>query len=470
MIHGEERKKRKFLVVLNYYVNDRDMAKAVAELISDLEAKKNDGVDFLFFRRWDSEKMPVVLINRLQEKFDKVHELKCRRMNAVGYPYGPNEMFYDLLERMSNNDWRSDYYAFLNMEADCCPLNPDWLDKLIGEYDAAYQEGKSAIGHIVNDPRMTHLNGAAIYSTDFWFKAGSMNIIGGPANVAYDIHHAQRVLPICKDSPYMLLDFNRKTITEDDLFSLTKGNNNVRYFHGVKDMSAIYHVRNRFITPTNLVSGTALKLKTICTYQDQIADSGQREQNAILELWKETWKRYGYNPVVFTEWDASKNPLYTEIRNKLKGVGAASNRKLSNALIYRWLALEHAGGGFFTEYDVFPGNNFTSDDLPRNEAVNLLDGGQYNSMIADRRGLKFLTEWIKDAKMDNLNEIPTDKEIMKDAEEEFWIHKHAVTVSWNASKWAEAKLVHFSRAACRTVSGNPNKYAIIEQYVKTLNP
>jgi len=59
---------------------------------------------------------------------------------------------------------------------------------------------------------------------------------------------------------------------------------------------------------------------------------------------------------------------------------------------------------------------------------------------------------------------------MKDAEEEFWIHKHAVTASWNTPKWPEAKLVHFSHEACRTVSGNPNKYAIIEQYVKTLNP
>jgi len=170
---------RKLLIVINYYDGDRLMAKTLAELIADLEPKRNEKADILFYRRYDAEQMPNLLIDKMTDKFEKCKQLKCRRMNAVGYPYGPNEMFYDLLERMNNPEWQTDYYAFLNMEADCVPLSPGWIDRLLEEFGEAYNDGKFAVGHVVPVNPGQHLNGAALYSSDFWQRAGGMNMIGG---------------------------------------------------------------------------------------------------------------------------------------------------------------------------------------------------------------------------------------------------------------------------------------------------
>lgn len=464
-----ETKKRKLLIVLNYWNGDRDMALKLADLIADLEPSRNMKADFMFHRRFDAEKMPSALKDRLSEKFEVVHDIKCRRMNAVGYPYGPNEMFYDLVERMNNREYQMDYYAFLNMEADCCPLSPDWIDKMIEAYDEAYHERKSATGHVVTHASMTHLNGVAIYSIDFWSKAGGMNIIGGPANEGYDTYHANRVMPISKDTSSILLDFNRKTINEEDIGTLSKNGQRPYLFHGVKDMSAIVAVRNKYIKHIGSVI-TPESLKTICTYYDLAPENNQNQERALIELWKSTWKAFGYNPVVFTEWDASKNPVYARIKDKLRDLKPTKSRKQESALLYRWLAFEYYGGGLMTEYDVFPGNSFTSNDVPAPEAINLLEGNVLSSVSADRRGLRFFTEMMDSYDYSKLTNIPSDKQILGDLDQHFWIRKSNITRPWNSDKWAEGKLVHFSYAACRTVSAAPNKQIIIDQYLKTINP
>ena len=58
---------RKLLIVLNYWNGDREMMKTLADLICDLETKRNELADILFFRRWDAEQMPHALIHRLEE-------------------------------------------------------------------------------------------------------------------------------------------------------------------------------------------------------------------------------------------------------------------------------------------------------------------------------------------------------------------------------------------------------------------
>ena len=459
---------RKLLIVLSYWEGDRLMLRSLAELIADLEPSKNYKADILFYRRHDAEQMPNVLIDKMADKFGSCKQLKCRRMNAVGYPYGPNEMFYDLLEQMNSREWQSQYYAFLNMEADCVPLAPGWIDKLIEEFGIAYDEGKGAIGHVVQHPTQAHLNGAALYATDFWQRAGGMNMIGGPAAIAYDIHHANRILPISKDTPFMLMDFNRKTITEQDLFGLKKHGEQPIFLHGVKDMSALVNVRNKFIQNGQAIMPT--KLKTIMTYHDLDPDVNQQAQNQLIDMWKKTWTRFGYNPVVLTEWDASKHPDYKDIKSKLSKFKIDSNKKSTLAKFYRWLAIDYSGGGFYTEYDIFPNSMFTSDDLPKDEAVNLLQDNDVTAVVADRAGLKFLIDTIRDYDYDTAKNLPSDKDIILKDKTAFFLRQHKIVSLWSTPRWAEGKLVHFSYNACRNASATVNKPTIIEQYLKNVNP
>jgi len=458
---------RKLLIVINYWEGDRLMAKTLAELIADLEPKRNEKADILFFRRYDAEQMPNLLIDKMTDKFVKCKQLKCRRMNAVGYPYGPNEMFYDLLERMNNMEWQSEYYAFLNMEADCVPLAPGWIDKLIEEFGAAYDEGKFAIGHVVQHNPGTHLNGSALYSNDFWQRAGGMNMIGGPAASAYDIYHANRILPIAKDSSAMLMDFNRKTINESDLDNVRKNGEKPVYLHGVKDMSALVGIRNKYIKGGQVDLPT--KLKTIMTYFDVDPDNNPNVQNQILELWKKTWTRFGYNPIVLTEWDATKHHEYQNIKNILKSLKTESNRKTQMAKFYRWLAFDYSGAGLMTEYDVMPNSQFTTDDLPKHEAIHLLENNEVSAVTADREGLKFLIEAIRDHDYSTTLKMPTDKEIILKDPNAFWLRKTNLVAPWSIGRWAESHMVHFSYKACKNVSGTVNKVPIIEQYLKTVS-
>jgi hypothetical protein len=464
----EEKKKRKLLIVINYYNGDRDMAKRLGELIADLESNTNEKADIAFHRRFDAEKMPNLVNDKLLSKFSAVHEFKCRRVNAGGYPFGPNEMFYDIIERLNAREWQLQYYAFLNLEADCCPLTPDWINKMIDSYEEAWSSGKSAAGHICQNEARVHLNGVAVYSTDFWQKAGAMNIIGGPANIAYDVYHAERILPICVDTTNILLDFNRKTISADDLNSITKHGKQPYLLHGVKDASALVQVRNKYCGGGS--NGSPILLKTVFTYFDICPEFNQDEQRKQIEVWKHAWSAYGYNPIVLTEWDASKNPVYAKIKPKLANLKGTHSRKKELSSIYRWLALEHAGGGLYVEYDVFPGQSFTSDDVPKPDGVIALAEKGLAAVSADRQGLRCFSEAIESFDVSNLEKVPTDLQILEKEESPYWFKVEARCVNWNAPRWPESKLIHFSLAACKTVSANPHKPSIIDQHLKTLRP
>ena len=206
------------------------------------------------------------------------------------------------------------------------------------------------------------------------------------------------------------------------------------------------------------------------TYFDVDPDNNPNAQQQVLELWKKTWTRFGYNPVVLTEWDATKHPEYQALKATLKNLKTDGNRKTQLAKFYRWLAFDYSGAGFYTEYDVFPNSQFTTDDLPKAEAVNFLENGEISAVTADREGLKFLIEAIREHDYSTNLKMPTDKEIILKESDAFWIRRTNLVGAWSIGRWAESHLVHFSYKACKNVSGTVNKLPIIEQYLKTVNP
>jgi len=462
---NNEKKPRKFLVVINYWNGDREMAINLANLICDLEPKFNDKVDIMFYRRWDANVVPTFLIDKLKIKFGDVHNHVCRRRNAIGYPYGPNEMFYDLLETMGNRDWQTKYFAFLNMEPDCCPLSRDWLKGILQAYDEAYNEGKSATGHIHNQANFNHLNGASIYATDFWHKAGAMNIIGGPTNIAYDIYHRNRVMPLSKDTNFMLLDFNRKTITEEDLFSLRKNGEFPVYLHGVKDVSAIMAVRNRYLGNVGN-DGNVVNIRTVCTYYDQCLKTDPACQKATIAMWKAAWINAGYNPVVLEEWDASKCDGYAELKEKIASMPSVAPSRVAKANLYRWLAFSAVGGGLFVEYDVFPNRSMAHEDIPKADGFNALQTNRLSAVSSDNRALKIFIKEIVKYDFSAYQNITSDQDILKKCTDTFWLKQHDVVKGWNSNLWAQAKLIHFSAKDCKSAGASFNKNTIIQQFLK----
>lgn len=81
--------------------------------------------------------------------------------------------------------------------------------------------------------------------------------------------------------------------------------------------------------------------------------SSDEADKLILLEWKAAWKKAGWHPVVLTLQDAKKHPDYDAYNTRLTNVGASAI--MYNQLCYlRWLAVAAKGGGFMSDYDVFP--------------------------------------------------------------------------------------------------------------------
>lgn len=366
---------KKFLLVLQYYQDDRDQAEALASLIADLERIRNKDIDLLVFSRSDAFPLSPDVISKLALKFNNVIQLRCTRREAKGYPFGSNAMFYELVTMFGQQPkWFTNYYAFLNLEPDCCPMGPGWLTRLIAEFRTAENEGFGCLGYIHDDPTR-HMNGVAVYAIDIWRRVPGGGLSGGNPSIPYDIRQAKNLLPHAKHTDLMHFEYKKPTIGPEELFL----NESTALYHGVKDESAREAVRSRFIT---FASDRDFSRKTVFTfYNPQNETSG--DEKAMLALWRDGWTSRGWNPVVLRLVDAQKNGRYrsySEAVDKFPFIGdkfSSTNRWL------RWMALDTVSGGFYADLNVLPAS-FTPRALDGIVGFESFDGAFASLFFADK--------------------------------------------------------------------------------------
>lgn len=230
---------------------DQAAALELTELICDLEPAERATEFFLIYRK-DCELYIAKRFERMaREKFVRA-AARVARNHDVGYPGGSNmlaasafiEMSILCREKLCKNE------AFLLFEPDCIPMSVDWIDRLSQEWERAREiPGKEAFGHWHNQhsPPHLHLNGNAVFRTDFFDR--HPNLMIGPATMGWDFFFKEQLIGLSVDSNLIFQHWQRYGLTPEEFLEIRKNGERPVFFHGVKTPDGRENARKLLLGP-----------------------------------------------------------------------------------------------------------------------------------------------------------------------------------------------------------------------------
>lgn len=233
---------------LQTYPDDMGAAGELTELICDLELERREETEFFLVYRKDC---PYTIVkafeSRAGAKFGRAKACMARN-HAVGWAEGCNMLAMSAFMEMSilyrDGTCRND--GFLLFEPDTVPLLPNWLDVLSDEWERAKRMGKEGIGHWHGSGDTLHMNGNAIFATDFIDR--HLNLMGGPGLQGWDYWHRTAYIDLSTDSYYIYQWYGAGSITTEQLAGVQKNGVRPALFHGIKDGSARAAARELLIS------------------------------------------------------------------------------------------------------------------------------------------------------------------------------------------------------------------------------
>lgn len=234
----------KILLALQFWDGDKAQAMKVARLIADLEIRHSDQADFLFVSRFDCghDKSTLDHVSR------KFNTYKCvNRRRGREWPHGCNDLWFgtmDYMFAMNAAKRLPTYKAILTFESDATPLAPNWISELSRAWDAS--QPTKVLGALQSSPG-PHVNGNAMFSGDLKFLKYIARDVGGCSpQGGWDFMLAPMFKRLgWRDSGLFRSWWNYPNMSEETFNQL--GREGVVFFHGVKNDSAMNHVRRRYL-------------------------------------------------------------------------------------------------------------------------------------------------------------------------------------------------------------------------------
>ena len=226
-------------------------AMELTQLICDLEAERRPDTEFFLVYRKDTPPyIPKLFVGLTSKKFGRCMA-NVAINHEVGWPGGSNMLagsaFIQMALLKRQGVCRNE--AFLIFEPDCIPMTADWMDRLSAEWEAVKAAGKEAFGHWhqQGDETTRHMNGNAVFRTDFYDRHPQWII--GPGLMGWDYWFKDHFLPISRDSNLIFQHYNRHGLTVAEFEALEKNGVRPALFHGVKTADGRVSARESLLRP-----------------------------------------------------------------------------------------------------------------------------------------------------------------------------------------------------------------------------
>ena len=90
----------------------------------------------------------------------------------------------------------------------------------------------------------------------------------------------------------------------------------------------------------------------IFTFLGPVSGKSRRAELALAELWTNSWRANGWDPVILTPDSISRDAESCRLLNKFSRLPSRNKQNLDTWCYARWLAVAQHGGGFMCDYDV----------------------------------------------------------------------------------------------------------------------
>jgi hypothetical protein len=194
---------RGMVLAIQYWSGDEAQAMRLARLLADIEPARRDDVTMAFCGRFDVQPSQLLEETALHCGFKfKVMAFRSR-VEGVGHPAGSNALWTGVMAELAEA-WRIgmlDRDSVFMIEADGCPVAPDWLDRLKTEHEANVLRGKRVTG-VYMTKSLAHINGSLLMHLSTWFDRRSLRHT--PLEQAWDFFHAPVLMAEANPSPQML--------------------------------------------------------------------------------------------------------------------------------------------------------------------------------------------------------------------------------------------------------------------------
>ena len=225
----------KIVLALQFWEGDKETAMRNARRIADNEVKFRDDVEFCFVARFDCAH-DLATVNYVGKKMRVSTYTSARR--GTGWPHGCNEVWCDAGQewvRRTYSGKYADVKAIFTFEADCVPIDPDWISKLHAEWDITAAEKKLLFGCWQNNSAQRgHINGNMVFHP---LLVRTLNIVGCTAEYGWDAVFASTFSPHWRKSGLIQNYYHARNVSDEDILKPVLGDFPPVLIHGVKDLS-----------------------------------------------------------------------------------------------------------------------------------------------------------------------------------------------------------------------------------------